>query len=55
MLSPASVLACGLIMFGIALYSIPTFDWVTSVVGKGGIAIGIVPLLLNRRQPVLAS
>lgn len=34
-LSPASVLACGLIMFGIAL--------------------GIVPLLLNRRQPVLAS
>jgi len=39
----------GLFLFFIALYSIPTFDWVTNVVGMGGIAIGVVPLLLNRK------
>jgi amino acid transporter len=39
----------------IAAYSIPTFDLVTNLVGLGGIAIGVVPLLLNRRLPVLAS
>lgn len=39
----------GLFMFFIALYSIPTFDLVTNAVGMGGIAIGVVPLLLNRK------
>jgi amino acid transporter len=32
----------------VALYSIPTFDAVTNVVGIGGIIVGLVPLLLNR-------
>jgi len=40
----------GLFLFFIALYSIPTFDWVTNIVGMGGIALGAVPLLLNRRK-----
>jgi predicted membrane channel-forming protein YqfA (hemolysin III family) len=40
----------GLFLFFIALYSIPTFDTVTNVVGMGGIAIGAIPLLLNRRK-----
>ncbi len=31
-------------------YSIPTFDWLTDVIGIGGIAIGIVPFLWNRRR-----
>ena len=34
----------------IAVYSIPTFDLVTNIVGLGGIAIGVVPLVLNRRR-----
>jgi amino acid transporter len=34
----------------IAVYSVPTFDLVTNVVGIGGIAIGIVPFLLNRMR-----
>jgi amino acid transporter len=42
--------ASGLFLFFIALYSIPTFDWVTNVVGMGGIAVGAIPLFLNRRQ-----
>jgi amino acid transporter len=37
-------------LLSIALYSIPTFDLVTNLVGLGGIAIGVVPLLLNRRR-----
>ena len=32
----------------IAIYSIPTFDRVTNLVGLGGIAIGVVPMALNR-------
>lgn len=37
----------------IAIYSIPTFDLATNLIGIGGIAIGVVPLLLNwrRRSP----
>jgi len=36
----------------IAIYSIPTFDMTTNVVGLGGIAIGVVPWALNRlRKP----
>ena len=34
----------------IALYSIPTFDLTTNIVGIGGIAIGVIPLLLNRMR-----
>jgi amino acid transporter len=34
----------------IACYSIPTFDWVTNLVGIGGIALGVVPLAINRRR-----
>jgi amino acid transporter len=37
-------------LFFIAFYSIPTFDLLTNVVGIGGIAIGLVPLALNRRR-----
>ena len=37
-------------LFFIAAYSIPTFDLTTNVVGLGGIVIGIVPLLLNRKR-----
>lgn len=40
----------GVFLFFIAFYSIPTFDTVTTVVGIGGIAIGVIPLLLNRRK-----
>jgi hypothetical protein len=40
----------GVFLFFIALYSIPTFDVVTNIVGMGGIAIGAIPLFLNRRQ-----
>ena len=40
----------GAFLFFIALYSIPTFDLVTNVVGLGGIAIGAIPLFLNRRN-----
>lgn len=34
----------------VACYSIPTFDTVTVLIGIGGIAIGIVPMMLNRRR-----
>ena len=37
-------------LFFVAIYSIPNFDLITNIVGIGGIAIGIVPLLLNRRK-----
>ena len=40
----------GVFLFFIAIYSIPTFDVVTNVVGMGGIAIGAIPLFLNRRN-----
>lgn len=32
----------------IACYSIPTFDTVTIMIGIGGIAVGIIPMMLNR-------
>lgn len=47
--------ASGLFMFFIALYSIPTFDWVTNIVGMGGIAIGAIPLWLNRKRMRMLS
>jgi len=41
-------LLAALFMVFIALYSIPTFDWITNVMGIGGIVIGFVPLFLGR-------
>ena len=32
----------------IAIYSIPTFDFVTVLIGIGGLAVGAVPMMLNR-------
>jgi amino acid transporter len=43
-------IASALFLAFVALYSIPTFDITTSIVGLGGIAIGVVPLVLNRRK-----
>lgn len=34
----------------IAIYSIPTFDLVTVLIGIGGIGIGVIPLMLNRMR-----
>jgi amino acid transporter len=34
----------------IAIYSIPTFDLTTNIIGLGGIAIGVVPWALNRMR-----
>jgi amino acid transporter len=40
--------ASALFLAFIAVYSIPTFDLVTNVIGIGGILIGLVPLFANR-------
>ena len=34
----------------VAIYSIPSFDLATNIIGLGGIAAGLVPMLLNRRR-----
>ncbi len=34
----------------IACYSIPTFDFITVMIGIGGIVVGVVPMLLNRKR-----
>src|SRR5204863_9519976 len=34
----------------IALFSIPTFDLTTNIVGLGGIAVGVIPWAMNRRR-----
>ncbi len=45
-------LLAALFMVFIALYSIPTFDTLTNILGIGGLLIGFIPLLLGRwRQP----
>jgi amino acid transporter len=41
-------LASALFLAFVAIYSIPTFDLVTNVIGLGGIAVGLVPLFHNR-------
>jgi amino acid transporter len=41
-------LMSALFMVSIALYSIPGFDLLTNMLGLGGLAIGFIPLLLNR-------
>ncbi|GAA5184700.1 APC family permease [Niveibacterium umoris] len=38
----------------IALYSVPTFDLATNIVGIGGIALGVIPWALNRRRARVA-
>ncbi|MBS0393985.1 MAG: APC family permease [Proteobacteria bacterium] len=40
--------ASALFLAFVAIYSIPTFDVVTNLIGIGGIVAGLVPLLLNR-------
>jgi amino acid transporter len=40
--------ASALFLGFIAIYSIPTFDVVTNIMGIGGILVGLVPLFLNR-------
>ena len=42
--------ASALFLAFIAIYSIPTFDVVTNVMGIGGILVGLVPLFLNRMR-----
>ncbi len=39
-----------LFLIYIALFSISTFDWVTNMVGIGGLAIGMVPFITNYKQ-----
>jgi amino acid transporter len=43
-------LGAALFMVFIAVYSIPTFDTITNIMGIGGIAFGLVPLILGRRR-----
>lgn len=42
-------------MVFVALYSIPTFDTLTVLIGVGGLAIGFLPLLLSRRRARAAA
>lgn len=41
-------LGSALFLWLIAAYSVPTFDLTTNLVGLGGIAVGVVPMLFNR-------
>jgi hypothetical protein len=47
-------LASALFLIFIAIYSVPTFDLTTNLVGIGGIMVGVVPYWLNRRSHVVA-
>ncbi|MFM8340261.1 MAG: APC family permease [Fluviibacter sp.] len=40
----------GAFMVFIAMYSIPTFDLLTNLLGAGGLLIGFIPLLFNERR-----
>ncbi len=40
----------GAFMVFIALYSIPTFDTLTNLLGAGGLLVGFLPLLVNERR-----
>lgn len=40
-------LLAAMFMVFIAIYSIPTFDMITNILGVGGILVGVVPLLLG--------
>jgi hypothetical protein len=48
-------LLSGVFMVFIAVYSIPTFDLITNLLGAGGLLIGFIPLLLNRRTARFSS
>ena len=50
-------LMAALFMVFIALYSIPTFDVLTNILGMGGLVIGFIPLLLSglRRKEIAAA
>ncbi len=39
----------------VALWSLPEFDVATTVVGLGGLLLGLVPLLFSRRTPAFAA
>jgi len=39
----------------VALYSVPTFDLATNLIGLGGIVLGVIPLFLNRRRMAMAA
>lgn len=43
-------LLAALFMVFIALYSIPTFDVITNIMGIGGILVGFIPLLLGEER-----
>jgi len=43
-------IASAVVLAFVAIYSIPTFDLATNIVGIGGIAIGVIPLCLNRMR-----
>ena len=45
-------LASAAVLIFIGLYSLPTFDTIALVVAIGGLVIGMVPMLLNRRQRI---
>lgn len=48
-------LLSGVFMVFIAVYSIPTFDLITNLLGAGGLLIGFIPLFLNRRTARFSS
>ena len=39
----------------VALYSIPSFDLATNLIGLGGLVVGVIPLFLNRRRLAQAA
>jgi len=60
--SPATLIAVvigpvasALFLLFVSVYSIPTFDVVTNVMGIGGILIGLVPLFANRWRTARAA
>ena len=48
-------LLAALFMVFIAIYSIPTFDTVTNLLGLGGLLIGFIPLLLGAKRRAAAG
>ena len=48
-------LLSGVFMVFIAVYSIPTFDLITNLLGAGGLLIGFIPLFLNKRTARFSS
>jgi amino acid transporter len=48
-------LASAVVLIFIGLYSLPTFDAIAKAVAIGGLAIGIVPMLFNRRHRLARS